>query len=166
MAGINRHKIEDCITNGYLQFLLRVSIGALFIASSISKLQEHTKFVEIVKDLDLLPESLSAIYGNTLPWVELIAGVYLVFGILRRPTALVLLLMALSFLVANISSLIDDSDYCGSCFGDFISLTVKQALAIDIITIIASLLLLYPARIRKFLTLENLFAGKISLPQS
>ena len=116
---------------------------------------DHTKFVEIVKEMDILSDSLAAAYANTLPWVELVVGVYLLLGILRKTSAIVVILMAVSFMIANINSIIDGVDYCGSCFGDAIPLTVKQAITLDILILIAALILVFPSTVKQIFTLES-----------
>ncbi|MBT4510718.1 MAG: DoxX family membrane protein [Chloroflexi bacterium] len=156
MARVDKQRISSLISNSYLNLTLRLLLGVTFIVSAVSKLPDHTKFVEIVKDQDLLPDVLVTVFGNALPWIELVVGVYLLFGILRRPSALVTLLMAISFMIANVNSLINDKDKCGSCFGDTVTLTVAQSITIDIFIFIAALVLLLTPKVNQLLTLEKL----------
>lgn len=151
----NSQQIASIVSNTYLNLALRFSLGVIFIISASSKMLDHTKFVEIVKEIDILPSSLATVYGNMLPWVELLIGVYLIFGILRRTSAFVVILMAVSFMVANINSLIDGVDYCGNCFGDAFPLTVKQAILLDSVIFIAALILMFPTKVKQMLTLES-----------
>ncbi len=161
MARVNKQHISSLISNSYLNLTLRLLLGVIFIVSAVSKLPDHTKFVEIVKDQDLLPDALATVFGNALPWIELIVGVYLLLGILRRTSALVALLMAISFMVANVNSLVNDKDHCGNCFGDTVTLTVTQGITIDIFILIAALVLLLASGVRQRISLESL-VGKIN----
>lgn len=156
MKIFNSMQAESFLSHPYLNLFLRLSLGGTFIASAISKLPDHTKFVEIVKDIGLLPDALVTVYANALPWVELFVGAYLIFGILRRPSAVITLLMAISFMIANVNSLIGGKDYCGSCFGDTVTLTVIQATTIDFFILVAAILLLLPNQVKQILTLESL----------
>lgn len=138
----------------YSNLGLRLFVGGIFIASAVSKFPHHTEFEGIVKDYDLLPDALATAYASALPWVEMLVGVYLLAGVLIRPAAIVSLLMALSFMIANVSALIGDKEHCGSCFGDVWTLPVWQAIAIDCGIFIAAGILLF-ARARPVLGLPR-----------
>lgn len=156
MTKFSLQTIKSLISNVYLNLGLRVVVGVIFILSAVSKLLTHTKFVEIVREHDLLPDTLASIYGNTLPWVELIIGVYLLLGIFRRPSAMVVFLMSVSFMVANVSSLVEGEEHCGDCFGDVITLTANQAIILDGFILIAALILVFPGTVKQIFTLEGL----------
>jgi hypothetical protein len=72
-----------------------------------------------------------------------------------RPGAVIALLMCVSFMIANITSLVRGDEQCGSCFGDVITLPVWQAITIDIFLLIAAVALL-AASGRSSLALDNL----------
>jgi uncharacterized membrane protein YphA (DoxX/SURF4 family) len=139
------NRIALFLRNSYLHLFLRLFVGGTFVLSAISKFPHHTQFVDIVKGYNLLPDALATAYANALPWVELLVGVYLLLGILVRPGALVTILMGISFMVANIKSLVRGDEQCGHCFGDTIVLPVGQALTIDIFLLIAAAILMVAA---------------------
>jgi len=130
------------ISSGWLQLGLRLFIGGIFLFSAVSKLPHHTEFEGIVKDYDMLPDALATAYANALPWVELLVGVYLVLGILVKPSAALAILMGVSFFVANVSAIVRGDDHCGSCFGETFTLPVWQALTIDIFLLAAAVVLI------------------------
>jgi putative oxidoreductase len=122
----------------YPAVILRVIVGCIFVFSAVTKLPIHTDFVSIVQSYQLLPDSLAAVYGNALPWVELVIGSFLVLGIQIRASSFVTILICLSFLAANISSIVSGESFCGNCFGEAFALPVSLALTLDIaITFIA-----------------------------
>ena len=143
----------------YLFLLLRLLVGATFVFASVTKLPEHSLFVAVVKGYHLLPDSLATAYALALPWAELLIGVYLILGILLRPSAVVTILIGISFLVANISAIVQGEQYCGGCFGEAIFLSVWQALVIDIFILAAALLLLF-ARDGKRFGFDSWFARR------
>jgi len=122
----------------YPAVVLRLLIGIIFVFSGVTKLPMHSQFVTIVESYHILPQALATAYALALPWVELLAGSYLLLGVQIRPSSLVSLLLALSFLVANISSAVSGESFCGSCFGEAIILPILQALVLDIAIIIAT----------------------------
>lgn len=135
-------RIIPILSSPYLALLLRLTVGGIFVFSSITKLPMHSQFVAIVKSYHLLPDPMATAYALTLPWVELIVGAYLLLGILVKPSAFVTILMGISFMVANVSETVRGEQYCGSCFGEAIPLLVSQALTIDIIIITTGFILL------------------------
>lgn len=163
MAEAKSTRIARFLANPYLHLALRLLIGVMFILSAISKLPHHTEFEGIVKDYDLLPDTLAMAYANALPWVELLVGVYLILGVFIRPSAVLSILMGLSFLTANTSAIVQGDERCGSCFGDMWSLPVWEALTIDIVLLIAaSILLIVYNRTQRLFTLEHLAKRKIA----
>jgi len=146
----------------YLSFLIRLVLAAIFIVSGITKLPMQMEFAEIVKDFHILPEFLAVAYGTVLPWVELLAGCYLLFGILIKPSAVVVFLMAVSFFIANISATVTGNYYCPNCFGELFRMTLPQAIAIDVLVIIASLMLLFVSGKNEILGFDSWFRHKYS----
>lgn len=122
----------------YPAVVLRLLIGIIFVFSAVTKLPMHSQFITIVESYHLLPQTLATAFGLALPWVELLAGSYLILGIQIRPSSLVALLLALSLLVANISSAVSGESFCGNCFGKAIILPISQALVLDITIIIVT----------------------------
>lgn len=141
--------------NQYLAVFLRILVGLIFLFSGFTKLPMHSQFVGIVESYNILPHLMAMAYALALPWVELIIGSYLILGIQVRVSAVISLLMAVSFMVANVSLVIQGEAYCGGCFGDVFSPSVSQALIIDIVIIVAAI---YLYRVgRQILSFDNLF---------
>ena len=139
---------------------LRLLIGATLVFSGATKLSIHSRFVDIVNSYQLLPDSLATAYALVLPWAELVIGVYLLLGILIRPSALVAVLMGISFTVVNISTIIRGEEQCLSCFGEAITLSVWQSLAIDFLIILAGLYVVAAAGKRQTFSFDSWFARR------
>ena len=122
--------------------LLRLLVGGTFIFSGVTKLLSHSEFVDTVNSYHILPHSLATAYGVTLPWAELVVGAYLLLGILIRPSAVVVILMGMSFMVANVSAIVRGDEQCGSCFGEAVTFPAWQSLIVDVLIMIAALYLL------------------------
>ena len=150
-------RFKGFLQNVYLHLALRLFLGATFIVSAVSKLPMQTRFIDVVKEYHMLPDSLAYAYGATLPWLELLVGVYLLLGVLLRINAIAVLLMAATFMVANIGAIVKGIEHCGTCFGESFPLTVPAALALDCIIIAAAVVLLvYGYREQKF-SVEEFF---------
>lgn len=139
-----------------LSLFFRLLAGVTLVLASITKLPYHSHFVEIVKGYHLLPDPLATAYALALPWFELVAGAYLILGILLQPAAVVTLLIGISFLVANVSAILRGEHYCGSCFGEAFPLLLSQAMFLDALIIIAALVLLVGGR-KEMLSFDSWF---------
>jgi len=160
MSVIKTKRINDSAFTPYISLLLRLLVGGTFMFACISKFPLHSKFVEVVQSYHLLPDPLAMAYALALPWVELLIGSYLILGILIKPSAVITILIGISFMVANISAIIRGEYYCPNCFGETFPLVVSQALTIDIFIMIAAVLLLLIAGKRELLGFDSWFIGK------
>ncbi len=91
----------EIFRNRYLSFVFRSALGVVFIISGAGKLPESAEFVQEVEDADVLPHALATVYGNALPFVEIVIGALLILGLLSRFAAGIGGLSALSFIIGN-----------------------------------------------------------------
>lgn len=146
--------------NHPLTVLPRLALGGALFFSGANKLPMHSEFVNLVNSYHLLPVWMGTVYATILPWVELLIGAYLILGILIRPSAIVAALMAVSFMVANISSIIRGDDQCLSCFGEAFSLSPWQSLIIDGVIVIIAMYLMTVGHKKQFLSFDAWFGPK------
>jgi putative oxidoreductase len=66
----------------------RLLIGGMFVYASIYKVFDPTGFAVSIRNYMIIPASWSNIVALTLPWIEIVAGVFLIIGIQVRPSAL------------------------------------------------------------------------------
>ena len=119
---------------GFIGF--RLLLGLIFFASGISKLQAPEAFTTLVTTYHLLPYPLGLAYGYLVPWVELIAGVFLIIGIFVRFASAVSILLTLSFVIASFFRIVAGTTGDCGCFGDILSLTLYQSLGLDSIMLL------------------------------
>ncbi len=100
----------------FAQLAIRVWLGGLFIWSGIGKLTHFEAFEKAALNYHLLPEVLTKIYALMLPWVEILAGVYLIIGLFTHFAALLVILMMLSFIIAIGVALFRGDDLDCGCF--------------------------------------------------
>lgn len=108
--------MKDFLSNKYLQIVLRLIIGGLFIYASYDKLFNPAEFADIVKGYQILPLALVNIFGIVLPYVEFIAGTFLVFGVFKKGSALTISVLLIVFLLALIRAQILGLDINCGCF--------------------------------------------------
>ena len=107
MSGLARHP--------RLELVLRVLLGGFFVFASLDKIWNPAAFAKIVYQWQVAGPVPSNLVAVTLPWVELLAGLLLVFGAWRRESALVMALLLVVFLVAAASVMARgiDVENCG-----------------------------------------------------
>ncbi len=98
-----------------LQLVLRLLLGAYFVYASLDKIADPAAFAKVVYQWQVLGPVLSNLLAVTLPWVEILAGGLLIFGVWRKEAALVIALLLVVFLLAAGSVLARgiDIENCG-----------------------------------------------------
>ena len=104
----------------------------MFIFAGATKVGHIDELIEAINDYDMLPQQLATAYGHVLPYLEIVLGVLLVFGLFLRVSATASGLVVLSFSIAKIQAIARglDIDSCG-CLGPALHVLVGQSLAID-----------------------------------
>ena len=113
---IMKKKISDVLDFIPVQFACRFILGGLFIYASISKIVHPYAFAKIIYNYKLLPESLIYISAITLPWVEIISGLFLIAGIFKRTAAIILSSLLFIFIIAISFNLIRGLNFDCGCF--------------------------------------------------
>ena len=108
--------MKNLVSNPHLVLVSRMFIGLLFIVSSLDKIVDPAAFARSVADYGLLPFWMPAIIATILPWVELLCGFAVLFGIFLRGSSLLLSAMLVVFTLAVISALLRGLDISCGCF--------------------------------------------------
>ena len=98
--------------------LIRLGLGAMFIYSAWSKLQDPRVFQTMVDNYRLLPACMTALFSVTMSMAELLVGAMFLFTKWTREAAFATVVMLAMFLVALAQALIRDLDISCGCFGD------------------------------------------------
>ncbi len=103
-----------------IRLILRVVLGGLFIFSGVMKLRDPGMFAFAVKGFRLgVPEHIVIVLAFAIPWIEVLAGLGLVFGLGTRASAVVIAGMMAGFIAGIISLLQRHLDVNCPCFGSF-----------------------------------------------
>ena len=82
--------------------LARLALGGLFVYMAWSKVVHPTDFMKLIREYHMVPESWPIVLNliaAVLPWVEIMCGMLLIFGVALRGTSLMLLLMLIGFTI-------------------------------------------------------------------
>jgi uncharacterized membrane protein YphA (DoxX/SURF4 family) len=105
------------LSNKYFLVSIRIVLGVVFIFAAISKAAEPESFARSIANYKLLPIFLVNILAIILPWIELCAGVLLVFGVSVKENSAILSGLLLVFILAIAISLLRGLDIDCGCFG-------------------------------------------------
>ena len=94
--------LRQWLTHPVTVRLAQLAIGALFIVASLAKLGDLPAFAEQIHNFRSLPLAAENLVAATLPWIELVAGLALVFGVRPRSGAWVVGGLTAVFTVAVI----------------------------------------------------------------
>ena len=115
----------------FLSLILGLIIGGIFVYASIDKILNPEAFARIIHNYRLLPPDAINGLAITLPWLELIAGIFLMLGFKYRAANLIIFLMTIVFIVALGSAYFRGINLNCGCFSS--SPTTKSNLVIRII---------------------------------
>ena len=97
--------------------VVRVFLGLTLGWAGIVKIRNPEAFIKIVKTYDLLPEGLVILWGIFLPWIELVTGLFLFFGLWHKSAVLSSSGLFLIFAVAVSINILRGADIACGCFG-------------------------------------------------
>jgi uncharacterized membrane protein YphA (DoxX/SURF4 family) len=109
--------MSEGLTVKYAVLAARLFIGGLFVYASIYKILSPEEFATAIRNYLILPPAWSNLAALMLPWVELIAGSFLILGIQSRPAALLTTGMLGVFLAAVVYAYMTGLDIDCGCFG-------------------------------------------------
>jgi len=96
--------------------LSRLILGGVFIYASWDKILHPDQFAQIVLNYKLMPDMTINLLAIFMPWLELIAGLFLVFGVFVKESAGILAGLLLVFIVAIAINLARGLDFDCGCF--------------------------------------------------
>ena len=92
-------------------------IGLVFIAAALPKIGDPQSFSLAVHNFRLLPLFMENLVALSLPWIELVAGLAMVFGVRARAGGLLTSAMMIAFTVAVAIAMARGLDVECGCFG-------------------------------------------------
>ncbi len=89
--------VKRAITSEYLSLALRIFLGYFFICASLSKIPHPAQFAEAIANYRLIPYECLNLGTIILPWIELVAGLFLIIGFKSRTSVIVIGLLLVIF---------------------------------------------------------------------
>ena len=132
--------------NRRLILVFRLILTGFFLLSSYGKLVDIERYsVDAVYNFGILPFWLARPFGLVMPFIELLCGLGLLFGVLTRLSALGISLMSLSFFIAKAVVLSQGRGIECGCFGAVIDTLASVTIFMDIPMMILALVIMFSA---------------------
>jgi len=105
------------VKNKAVLLAFRLVLGGLFIYAGIVKVLDPLDFAQDIRNYRLVGHALSFAAALVLPWLEIVAGAFLVAGVWKRGAALVITGLLVFFIVLTAVTMIRGLDVDCGCFG-------------------------------------------------
>lgn len=143
------------VSNKYLLLLFRIFLGLLFIYAGIEKISDPAAFSNAIYNYKLLPFSLVNFFAITLPWIELSAGLLLLFGVYVKENSSIIAALLIIFFIAIAISLARGLNIECGCFGTSTGAKVGLIKLVENLVLILASSLLMKFGSEKFSLREN-----------
>ena len=104
------------VNNSWIELAARWILGITFIYASSYKIISPADFAKIVYGYNLVPAILINLIAIVLPFLELTAGLALIFGVYPRSAAVIINILLLVFITALTINLIRGHEFDCGCF--------------------------------------------------
>lgn len=101
----------------YINWILRFLVGGAFVVAGALKIAAPAKFAIDVSNYRLLPHEMINLVAILLPWIEVVAGAFVLAGIWLRAATLLITCMTVVFFSAIVSALVRGLNIECGCFG-------------------------------------------------
>jgi uncharacterized membrane protein YphA (DoxX/SURF4 family) len=108
--------MKSIFTNTILILLVRVTLGGLFVISSLDKLADPGAFTASILNYKIVGSLLATMTATILPSLELLCGLSLILGLYPRTSALIITILLVGFTILIISALMRGLDISCGCF--------------------------------------------------
>ena len=109
--------LNKILNNNILLLSIRLVLGFIFIFAAVTKVADPVGFSQSIYNYKLMPDFFINFLAVAIPWIELVAGILLVFGITVKENSVILSGLLVVFIIAVAISLARGLDIDCGCFG-------------------------------------------------
>lgn len=109
--------LNKFLNNKILLLTIRLFVAFFFILAATTKITDPDGFSQSIYNYKLLPDFLINFLALAFPWIELVAGILLIFGISVKENSAILSGLLVIFIFAIAISLARGLDIDCGCFG-------------------------------------------------
>jgi len=101
----------------YIVAFTRIYLAVYFVISGLEKINDLEGFAQSIENYRIIPIYLVNIFAIFFPWLEVVAGALLLFGIYIKENSIIILSMLILFTAAVLSAVLRDLDINCGCHG-------------------------------------------------
>lgn len=167
ISNERRGWLKAVTANRTVILVFRLILAATFILSASGKLVDIERYsVDAVYNFGVLPMVLARPFGLVMPFIELLCGLGLLFGVLTRLSALGIALMSFAFFIAKGIVLSQGRSIECGCFGAIIDTLASVTIFMDLPMMAFALVIFFaPLSTRQWAAIGRLlpssWAGKL-----
>jgi len=109
--------LKKILNNKYLLLSIRIFLGFVFVFAAITKVTDPIGFSQSIYNYKLMPDFTINFLAIAFPWIELVAGILLIFGIAVKENSAILSTLLFVFIIAIIISIARGLNIDCGCFG-------------------------------------------------
>jgi uncharacterized membrane protein YphA (DoxX/SURF4 family) len=144
MEAAKTSALRAILNNRYLTLLFRIILAGIFLVSSYGKLVDIERYsVDAIYNFAILPMWLARPFGLVMPFIELLVGLGLLFGVLTRLSGLGAALMSLAFFIAKAVVLSQGRVIDCGCFGAIVETLASVTIYMDIPMLLMGLFVMF-----------------------
>lgn len=98
-------------------WILRLLVGGGFVIAGALKIAAPAEFAVAVSNYRLLPAELIHLTAIVIPWLEVVAGLFILVGVWLRTASLIIVCMTFMFAAIILSALARGLNIECGCFG-------------------------------------------------
>jgi putative oxidoreductase len=144
VSRAKENTLRAILNNRYLTLLFRIVLAGIFLVSSYGKLVDIERYsVDAIYNFAILPMWLARPFGLVMPFIELLCGLGLLFGVLTRLSGLGAALMSLAFFIAKAIVLSQGRVIDCGCFGAIVETLASVTIYMDIPMLLMGLVVMF-----------------------
>lgn len=109
--------ISRILNNSILLIAIRIFFGFIFIFAAVTKIADPAGFSQSIYNYKLMPDFSINFLAIAFPWIELVTGILLVFGIAVKENSAILTGLLVVFIIAISISMARGLNIDCGCFG-------------------------------------------------
>ena len=145
--------------NEKIIFIIRVIVGFVFLYASIHKIADPESFAKSIENYKVLPIFCINVVAIIIPWIELVIGLFLIFGVFIQSSSFIATFLMAFFSILVLVTIIRGIDITCGCFSSSTSTPIGwQKFIENTILFVLSLLVYYSKS--EYLSVEKYFRVK------